>query len=72
MITEAGIILALILVISESMFAGRRVKNTSDFLTGSGKTPAWLTTGGIVGTLIGSQSTLGTAQLAFTHGISAC
>lgn len=71
MIIEFGIIFAVILVMSASILAGRRVKNTSDFLTGGERTSTWLTTGGIVGTLIGSQSTLGTAQLAFTYGLSA-
>ena len=71
MIIESGIIFAVILVMSASVLAGRHVKNTSDFLTGGGRTSTLLTAGGIVGTLIGSQSTLGTAQLAFTYGISA-
>lgn len=68
---ELGIILVVILVMSASVMAGRRVKNNADFLTGGGRAGTWLTTGGIVGTLIGSQSTLGTAQLAFHYGISA-
>lgn len=71
MMIEAGIILVVILVTGAGILAGRNVSSSSDFLTGSGKIPTWLATGGLVGTLIGSQSTLGTAQLAFSFGISA-
>ena len=72
MITEAGIILVVILVTGAGMLAGRQVKDNSDFLTGGGRSGKYITTGAIAGTLIGSQSTIGTAQLAFNYGISAC
>ena len=69
--TEAGIILVILLVTSAGLLAGRKVHTTSDFLTGGGKASTILTTGAFVGTLLGSQCTLGTAQLAFTFGLSA-
>ena len=69
---EAGIITVIILVTSAGILAGRKVHSSSDFLTGGGKASSWLTTGALVGTLLGSQCTLGTAQLAFNFGISAC
>lgn len=49
----------------------RRVKNAEDFNTGSGKAGLWVVTGALMGTLIGGQSTVGTAQLAFSFGVSA-
>ena len=72
MITEAGIILVVIIISCAGILAGRKVQSTSDFLTGGGKVSSFLTTGALVGTLLGSQCTLGTAQLAFSFGISAC
>ncbi len=72
MITEAGIILVIVLVSCAGLLAGRKVHGASDFLTGGGRASSWLTTGALVGTLLGSQCTLGTAQLAFTFGLSAC
>ena len=71
MIIEAGIILVIIIMTFAGIFAGKKVKNSSDFLTGGGKSSTLLTTGAFVGTLLGSQCTLGTAQLAFTFGLSA-
>ena len=72
MITEIGIIFVILLVSTAGLLAGRKVHGASDFLTGSGKASSWLTTGALTGTLLGSQCTLGTAQLAFNFGISAC
>ena len=68
---EAGIIVVVIIVSLAGILAGRNVHGSSDFLTAGGKASTLLTTGALVGTLIGSQSTLGTAQLAFTFGLSA-
>ena len=68
--TEAGIILVILLVSLAGLLAGRKVRTPSDFLTGSGKASSFLTTGALVGTRLGSQCTLGTAQLAFTFGMS--
>ncbi|MBQ6972172.1 MAG: sodium:solute symporter family protein [Synergistaceae bacterium] len=68
--TEAGIILVILLVSLAGLLAGRKVHGASDFLTGGGRASSWLTTGALVGTLLGSQCTLGTAQLAFTFGLS--
>lgn len=71
MSTELGIIFVILLVSAAGVMAGRKVHGASDFLTGGGKASSWLTTGALVGTLLGSQCTLGTAQLAFTFGLSA-
>lgn len=69
--TEAGIIFVIIIVSAAGVLAGRKVHGASDFLTGGGRASSWLTTGALVGTLLGSQCTLGTAQLAFNFGVSA-
>ncbi len=69
--TEAGIIFVVILVSCAGLLAGRKVHNPADFLTGGGKASTLLTTGAFVGTILGSQCTIGTAQLAFTFGLSA-
>ena len=69
---ELGILIVVILVTGAGLIAGYKVRDNADFLTGGGKSSTLLATGAVVGTLIGSQSTLGTAQLAFNFGISAC
>ena len=68
---EAGILLVIILIASAGILAGRKVQGSSDFLTGGGRASTALTTGALIGTILGSQCTLGTAQLAFNFGISA-
>ena len=68
--TEAGIIFVVILISSAGILAGKRVRSSSDFLTANGKASTLLTTGAFL-SIIGSQSTIGTAQLAFTFGLSA-
>lgn len=67
-----GITAVIILVTFAGVMAGKKVHGASDFLTGGGKASTWLTTGALTGTLLGSQCTLGTAQLAFHYGLSAC
>lgn len=66
-----GIVLAIAVIEVVGVLSVRRVKNASDFSTGSGKAGTWVVTGTIIGTLVGGQSTVGTAQLAFTFGLSA-
>ena len=68
--TEAGIIFVVILISSAGILAGRKVTSSSDFITGVGKASTLLTTGAFL-SIIGSQCTIGTAQLAFTFGLSA-
>lgn len=46
------------------------MKDAKSFATG-GKSGAWMVCGAILGTLVGGQSTIGTAQLAFSFGLSA-
>lgn len=66
-----GIVLAVVLIEVFGIISVRRVKNARDFTTGGGRAGTWTVCGIIMGTLIGGQSTIGTAQLAFSFGISA-
>lgn len=65
-----GILLTVSLLLAVSILSGRKVKDARSFTTG-GKAGGWLVCGAILGTLVGGQSTIGTAQLAFSFGLSA-
>lgn len=65
-----GILLTVGLLLFVSIHSGRKVKDAKTFMTG-GKSGSWMVCGAILGTLVGGQSTIGTAQLAFSFGISA-
>lgn len=69
--TIIGIILVFALIISVGLLSGRKVKNTGDFLTGGGEAGSWFVCGAIMGSLVSSQATIGTAQLAFHYGFAA-
>ena len=58
---------ALLLI---GMLSGRHVKDAHSFAAG-GNANGWLVGGIIMGTLVGGQSTVGTAQMAFAYGLSA-
>ena len=49
----------------------RRIKNATDFSLAGRKAGSWNVAGGIMGTLVGGASTVGTVQLAFLYGFSA-
>jgi len=67
----AGIVAVFILIAAIGIYAGSKVKSTSDFST-SGRRAGWsLVTGTLIGTFVGGSSTIGTAQLAFQFGFSA-
>lgn len=66
-----GVLLVLMLIIGTGIYSGRKVKSAADFATGGGKAGAWIVAGTIMGTLVSGQATIGTAQLAFTYGLSA-
>lgn len=66
----AGIILVVGIILAVGLFSGRRVQNSKDFLSGGGKAGSFLVAGAIMGSLVGSQATMGTAQLSFQYGFS--
>ena len=69
--TIAGIVLVLLLIIGVGLLSGRKVKNAGDFVSGGGKAGSLLVCGTIMGALVSSQATIGTAQLAFHYGLAA-
>ena len=66
-----GIILTFAAIVAVSLFSGRKVKSGSDFDSAGAKASAGIVTGALLGTLVGGSSTVGTAQLAYTYGMSA-
>ena len=68
--TALGAVLVLALITFVGVRAGKNVKSAKDFTTGSGMGTA-MEAGSLIGTLVGGASTIGTAQLAFTYGLSA-
>ena len=65
-----GILLTVSVLLAVSLLSGRKVKDARSFTTG-GRAGSWMVCGAILGTLVGGQSTIGTAQLAFSFGLSA-
>ena len=65
-----GILLTVGVLLAVSIVSGRKVKDARSFTTG-GKAGPLMVCGAILGTLVGGQSTIGTAQLAFSFGLSA-
>lgn len=66
-----GIALVLAAIIGLGLYSGRKVKSASDFLAGGSQAGPWLVCGTIMGALVSSQATIGTAQLAFNYGLAA-
>lgn len=66
-----GIVLSIVLIEVVGIVSSKKVKTADDFNRAGGRAGTWVVCGTIMGTLIGGQSTVGTAQLAFTYGISA-
>jgi len=65
-----GILLTVGVLLAVSVLSGRNIKDAASFTTG-GRSGSWMVCGAILGTLVGGQSTIGTAQLAFAFGLSA-
>ena len=65
-----GVLLTVGLLLVVGWLSGRNVKDARSFTTG-GKSGSWMVCGAMLGTLAGGQSTIGTAQLAFSYGLSA-
>lgn len=66
-----GIAIAIGLIFGVSIYSGKSVKDAADFDSGGAKAGMVMTLGAIMGTLVGGSSTVGTAQLAYTYGMSA-
>ena len=68
--TVSGALAVLALITAVGVRAGSKIKTARDFTTGSGM-GVGMVAGSLIGTLVGGASTIGTAQLAFTYGLSA-
>ena len=68
--TVLGMLAVLALISYVGIRAGGKIKTAKDFTTGSGMGTS-MVAGSLIGTLVGGASTIGTAQLAFTYGLSA-
>lgn len=66
-----GLLLTLGLIIGISLSSARKAKDANSFTTAGGQANSLMVTGIIMTSLVGGQSTIGTAQLAFAYGISA-
>ena len=65
-----GVVITVALLLAVSWLSGRHVTDAHSFTTG-GTSGSWMVCGALLGTLAGGQSTIGTAQLAFSYGLSA-
>lgn len=54
-----------------ALVSARRVRTAADFSLSGRSSGSWSVAGGIMGTLVGGASTVGTVQLAFLYGVSA-
>lgn len=66
-----GIVLTLLAMAFIGYRSGRNVHTAANFQSNSGKSNAIEVAGVVMGTLVGGTSTIGTAQLAFSFGLSA-
>ncbi len=67
----AGIIFVVLLISAAGIYSGRHVSSSRDFTSGGAKEGRLMVAGTITGTLVSSQSTVGSAQMAFLYGLSA-
>ena len=65
-----GLLATIALIIGIGIYSGRKVKSAADFSSGGSRAGAWIVCGAIMGTLVSGQATIGTAQLAFSFGMS--
>ena len=66
-----GVISVLVLIVALGVLSKRQVKNAADFESGGGHAGTAVVSGIILGIILGGSSTIGTAQLAYTNGLSA-
>jgi SSS family solute:Na+ symporter len=64
-------VITLLIVVAFGLYAGTRVKDERDFAGSARKSGSIVVAGTIMGTLVGGNATVGTAQLAFLYGLDA-
>lgn len=67
----SSLLITLIIVIGSSLYSSRSVKSAQDYSLGGRTAGAPLIAGCIAGTVVGGGATVGTAQLAYSAGLSA-
>lgn len=65
-----GFLIIFAIICYAGYYSGRKIKCAEDFSRG-GSSNSFIIAGAIMGTLVGGSSTVGTAQLAYTFGMSA-
>lgn len=70
-LTAVGIFLVFGVFVLAGLYAGKKVKGVSDFMTGGGKASGIIVSGVIMGSLVSSQTTMGSVQYAFEYGLAA-
>jgi len=71
LVQVGGVIIVLLMIPLIGVLSFRHVKNAEDFESAGGKGGAGLVSGMMLGAMLGGSCTIGTAQLAYTQGISA-
>lgn len=66
-----SLMITMLSVVALGLYSARKVKSADDFSIGSRSSGAAIVSGTIVGTIIGGAATMGTAQLAYSVGLSA-
>ncbi|MFX4262694.1 sodium:solute symporter family protein [Pelotomaculum propionicicum] len=66
-----SILSVMVLMTLAGIYSARFIRTASDFSMGGGKIGSSLVGGFLIGAFIGGTSTVGTAQTAYQHGISA-
>jgi solute:Na+ symporter, SSS family len=66
-----GLFSTIIAIVIVSILSERKEKKTGDFDGGTAKAGSWIVCGTIMGSVIGGQATIGTAQMAFSYGLTA-
>lgn len=66
-----GVALVIFLTVLISIYYAKQVKSSDEYVLGGRKQSMTLVAGGLLGTIIGGASTVGTAQLSFSVGFPA-
>lgn len=66
-----GVAIVIILTVLVSVYYSKKVKSNDEYVVGGRKQNTLLVAGGLLGTIIGGASTVGTAQLSFSVGYPA-
>ncbi|MDR0435872.1 MAG: sodium:solute symporter family protein [Propionibacteriaceae bacterium] len=66
-----GAVLVLGVIVAVGVWSGRQVRSHDDYTGRARRANPAMVAGALLGTIVGGASTIGTAQLAYTNGLSA-